>query len=146
LFRLQQRTQRKEHPRLPPTHIGRFDGAKRKHAIIKVTRAIPHMLHRPIVNFSHQANSSVAQMPELKQRDDALRDTMYIDRIHTIVKIFWRAIPSEKMFEVKRKSTLDGILEFIRVGILANRPQAAQIITRVKIIDPLLRLKFSINP
>jgi len=77
-------------------------------------------------------------MFELKERDDALRYAVNVDRVGAVVKISDCTVLAEKMVPVKLQAAPNATLELRGLGVPANRLQRAEVISGVEVVNPML--------
>src|ERR1700756_1973576 len=97
----EQRGHREQHPRQRPPHVRRPDRAKTQDPVIEIATAVPHAVHSPLENRTCQGNIVRAQILKLDECNDALRNTVDIDGIGTVMEIADRAILTEKVRSIK---------------------------------------------
>jgi hypothetical protein len=81
---------------------------------------IPHIGYCPLKNGIRQSSVIRIKIDEGDKGYDALSDTVNIDGIDAIMKIFGRPVFPEKMIAVKFKPATDMGFELIRIQVTAD--------------------------
>jgi hypothetical protein len=81
------------------------------------------MVHSPSEHGVGQRFTFWVQISKFHQGDNALGDTMNIDRIGSIVKVTNCTVRAEKVRVIELKATLDAGIELHCLEITANGPQ-----------------------
>src|SRR2546430_5003748 len=121
-----------------PIYVRSPDGPKAKHAIVKEAPIVPHVFHCPPEDRMSQTDVVLVQTSKREKCDDALCDTMNVDRIGTVMKVSGCTIGSEKMGLVKLEPTSNSHFELCCLCVPANGLQRAQVISGVEVVDPSL--------
>ena len=85
-------------------------------------------------------------MTELRERQNALRDTVDVDRICTVVEVSGRTVITEKMIAVKFEAAAKVGLELIGVQIPANAVERGEIVSGMEIVYPGVGRRVAIKP
>ena len=76
------------------------------------------------------------EISQRHERDNTLRHGMNIDGIGAVVKISDRAVLPKEVGTVEGEAALEAVFELgCRCGP-ANRPQGAEVVSRVEVVDP----------
>src|SRR5690349_17364726 len=99
-----------------------------------------------MANFQRQRFTRFMKVFQLHQSDEALRGAMDIDWVSAIVEILRGAIIAEKLFPIVIETVDEAFLKFVAVAGLADAAQRAEIESSMKIINPGVFIRFTINP
>ena len=109
-----------------------------KYAIVKEAPFIPHVIHGPLEHRARQFDIARIDVLKCKERDDALRHTMNIHGICSVVEISGRAVLTEKVGSVELEPAPDARFELRCSGIASNGLQRAQVIAGMEVVNPSL--------
>ncbi len=107
---------------------------------------IPQISHAPTEDRMREAHITFIEVFQGQKRDDTLRGTVNVDRVRAIMKVPGRTVFPEKLIPIKSESATDVRFELRSLGVLVDRSQSAEIVSRVKIVDPPLSRKLAIVP
>src|SRR5579884_3144601 len=104
------------------------------------------MLHRPLERAHSQSKTTRIEILKLRQRDDGLSHAVNIDRVCVVVKIPGGSVLADKMSPVKVEPAFYMAFELGALQTLSDGTQGAEIVARVKIVDPVLLRTFAVQP
>src|SRR5215469_1335552 len=96
-----QSRQSEEHPGLGPPHIRCSNGAVTEHTIVEEPPLVPHVGHGPAKNRFSQGITAGRQVLESHQCQNALRHTVYVNRISTVMEVARSAVFPEEPRSIK---------------------------------------------
>ena len=134
----EQRGHREKHPGQRPPHIGCANRAKTQDSVVEIAPVVPHAIHGPLEHRTRQGNIAGVDILKLDERNDALCDAVNIDGIRAVMEIPDGAVVPEKVRSIEIKTFSNTRIEFGCMGIPSNRPQRAEIVSSMEIIDPSL--------
>ncbi len=70
------------------------------------------MLHRPVEYGMRELHIARIKIPEFKKREDALRHTVDIQRVDTVVEVLWSRVLTEKMSPIELETSSHTGVEF----------------------------------
>jgi len=80
------------------------------------------------------------------QRDDALRRAVNVDRVRPVVKVLRRAVVEKEVRAIERQAATDAMLKLVGPENAGDVLQRAQVVSRVEVVDPLLRICLALHP
>ena len=108
--------------------------------------SIPHIGEGPTQDIVGESDVVLAEILELGQGDQALSDTVDVDRIGGVMIIPWRAVLPEKMGSIKIKPAANGRIELRCSRIVMDPSQGDEIEARMEVVDPSLSRCLAVIP
>src|ERR1019366_8905509 len=137
---------RQKHPSLGPSHVWRADGAGTKDPIVKETSVVPHVIHGPCQNLARQCEIVRIEIAKREKGNNALGHTVNVYWIGAVVKVFRCAVLAKKVSSIELKTTPNAGFKLCCPDIPANCLQRAEVVSRVKVVNPLLRCCVAVVP
>jgi len=116
----EKRCQRKKHPGLGPAHVRYFIFVIGGYLVVEAAAFIPHVGHCPLQNGIRQGLVIRIKIDEGYKRYNALSDTVNVDGIDAVMKIFGHPVFPKKVFAVKFEPATDVGFEFIRCQLKSD--------------------------